>query len=255
MVTGRSGGTSFRTDVPSAVAELTPTFDVGKPGNEFGHRIGKRELACVDQHHRRDTGDRLCHRMKCENRIRCHRSIGLDSLDAEAFQIDRLAVLLDQYDRPGNFPVAISLLKNSVMRSSLSATGRGHWPPGLAAAVLVQIANDRAAATNSSGVRCRGAMQYLSSGRLHFVLSRGQSDLPENSTNWRMISMSSTLSPCGQSSPRSHDGLSVGRGNAIFDCKLERERIESSSRNRTRTGLTSSCQAGSTAGEHIGRMR
>ena len=42
---------------------------VGKPGNEFGHGIGERELACVDQHHRRDAGDRLRHRMKRKDRI------------------------------------------------------------------------------------------------------------------------------------------------------------------------------------------
>ena len=32
MVTGRSGGTSFSTDVPSAVTELTPTLMSANPG-------------------------------------------------------------------------------------------------------------------------------------------------------------------------------------------------------------------------------
>ena len=52
------------------------------------------------------------------------------------------------------------------------------------------------------------------------------------------------------------DGHDAGRGNAIFHSKVSAaSRIESNSRNRTRTGLTSNCQAGSTAGTHIGRMR
>jgi hypothetical protein len=49
---------------------------------------------------------------------------------------------------PGNFPVATSLLKNSVMRSSLFGVGAGTLAAWLAAAVLVQIANDKAAASS-----------------------------------------------------------------------------------------------------------
>jgi hypothetical protein len=39
----------------------------------------------------------------------------------------------------------------------------------------------------------------MSSQCLHFFGCPADIDLPENSTNWRMISMSSTLSPRGQS--------------------------------------------------------
>jgi hypothetical protein len=42
--------------------------------------------------------------VKRKDRVWCHRNFGLDGLDAETFQIDRLAVLLDQDDRARKLP-------------------------------------------------------------------------------------------------------------------------------------------------------
>ena len=44
-------------------------LNVGKRGDKFGHGIGEREFACIDQHHRCDAGDRLRHRMKRKDRV------------------------------------------------------------------------------------------------------------------------------------------------------------------------------------------
>jgi len=104
MVTGRSNGTSFRTGVPSAATELTPTLTSANPGTNLDTGIRKRELAGIDQHHRREAGNGLRHRMESKNRIGSHRNIGHHVTDAETLQIDWFSVLLDQYDGTWQFP-------------------------------------------------------------------------------------------------------------------------------------------------------
>jgi hypothetical protein len=42
--------------------------------------------------------------MQRKDRVCCHRNPGRDILDAETFQIDRSAVLLDQYDGARQLP-------------------------------------------------------------------------------------------------------------------------------------------------------
>ena len=79
-------------------------LNLGKRWNVFGHRVRQRQPAFLDQHHRRETCDRLSHRMQCKNGIRRHRPLGGDVANAEAFEIDRPAVLLDQYDRARQLP-------------------------------------------------------------------------------------------------------------------------------------------------------
>ena len=86
------------------------------------------------------------------------------------------------------------------MRWSLFGEGEGTLAVWSAAVVLMKIADDKAAA--KSRPVCDPALHCSicrASVFIFFWLSRGHPDLPENSTNWRMISMSSTLSPRGQS--------------------------------------------------------
>jgi len=75
----------------------------GERRDVFGHRVGKRQFALLDQHHRGEVGDRFRHRMKREQGIRRHRLAGGDIADAEAPEIDRHSVLLDQHHRAGQF--------------------------------------------------------------------------------------------------------------------------------------------------------
>src|SRR5260370_14860410 len=74
----------------------------GEGWNVFADGIVKRELALVDQHHRRHAGDGLGDRMDREDGVRRHRRSLLDVALDEAFEIDRLAVVLDQHDGAGN---------------------------------------------------------------------------------------------------------------------------------------------------------
>ena len=86
------------------------------------------------------------------------------------------------------------------MRWSLFGEGEGTLAVWSAAVVVMKIADDKAAA--KSRPVCDPALHCgicRASVFIFFWLSRGHPGLPENSTNWRMISMSSTLSPRGQS--------------------------------------------------------
>ena len=83
---------------------LYADLHVGKGRNIFADGIIQRDLSAVDQHQRRDAGDGLGDRMDRKDRIRRHRRAGIDIALAEAFEIDRLAMLLDQHDRAGNPP-------------------------------------------------------------------------------------------------------------------------------------------------------
>ena len=55
------------------VLSLDTDLHVGKGGNVFADGIVERDLAAVDQHHRREAGDGLCQRMDRKDRVRRHR--------------------------------------------------------------------------------------------------------------------------------------------------------------------------------------
>ena len=196
--------------------------------------------------------------MKRKYRLRCHRSFGRNVLDAETFQIDRLAVLLDQHDRARQLPRCNLIVEKFGDAFEFVRRGGGDVGRLVGRGGVDGNRQRQGYSQKPPGVRSRVAMQYLSSQRRHFFdLSRGHADLPENLTNWQMISMSATLSPRGQSpqwlsSPTNLRWTMSPFFDNWFGPGAE---FESSSRNRTWSGLTSHGQAGSTAGEHIGRMR
>src|SRR6267142_2202361 len=105
---------------------------VGKSRNKFGYGIRKRELAGIDQHHRREAGNGLRHRMESKNRIGSHRNIGLHVTDAETLQIDWFSVLLDQYDGTWQFPCGDLIIEKFgdalefIRRRNVSAGSRAY---------------------------------------------------------------------------------------------------------------------------------
>ena len=84
------------------IGKIDADFCIGKGRNVFRHGIIEGQLAVVDQHHRGDRGNGFRHRIDLENRVRRHRLAGRRVPHAEALEIDRLAVLLDQQDGAGN---------------------------------------------------------------------------------------------------------------------------------------------------------
>ena len=87
------------------VLALDADLHAGKGGNVFADGIVELDLAAIDQHHRRKAGDGLGQRMQRKDRIRRHVDAGIDVALAEPFEIDRLAVALDQDDGAGNLPL------------------------------------------------------------------------------------------------------------------------------------------------------
>ncbi len=98
-------GSIRRHELQDGIAVVCSGLDshlhVGEGRDKFGHRIGQRQPAIIDQHHRRDAGNRLRHRMKRKDRVRRHGLLRGDIPNAEALEIDRSTVLLDQHDRAG----------------------------------------------------------------------------------------------------------------------------------------------------------
>ena len=88
--------------LPCFIGKIDADFCIRKGVNIFRHGIVEGQLAVVDQHHRGNRGDGLRHRIDLENAIRRHRLAGRGVPHAETFEIDRLAVLLDQQDCAGN---------------------------------------------------------------------------------------------------------------------------------------------------------
>jgi len=103
MVGGRFGCTSSSVLVPSSFFFSTPTFTFAKVRNVLRDWILEFELALIDQHHGGDAGDGFGHREQPEDRLIRHRLPGDDILHTDELMIDRLAVLLDQEDRTGDF--------------------------------------------------------------------------------------------------------------------------------------------------------
>ena len=84
------------------IGKIDADLGIGESRNVFRDGIVERQLAVLDQHHDCDRGDRLGHRIDPEDGIRRHRQPGRDAAQPETFQIDLLAVLLDQQHRAGN---------------------------------------------------------------------------------------------------------------------------------------------------------
>ena len=84
------------------VLSLDADLHAGEGWNVFADGIVERDLSLIDQHYHRDAGDGLGDRMDREDGVRRHRRSLRDVTLAEAFEIDRLAVALDQNDGAGN---------------------------------------------------------------------------------------------------------------------------------------------------------
>ena len=65
------------------------TFTSPNSGRYFDTGIVEPELALLVQHHHRDGGDRLGHRVDAEERPRRHRRAGLQVLHADGFEVRR----------------------------------------------------------------------------------------------------------------------------------------------------------------------
>jgi hypothetical protein len=100
---GRFSGTNSRLRSPLSDCFSAPTLYVREGGNVFGDGVAQRQLALIDQQHRRDAGDGLGHRKKAKDGVWRDRQLGLHITDAEGLQIDWLPVLLNQDDRSRNF--------------------------------------------------------------------------------------------------------------------------------------------------------
>ena len=72
---------------------------VGQFRQPPGHRIGKLQLAFLDQHHHGDGGHRLGHRGDAEQGVAGHRQAGLDVAVAEGQGLDNFALAPDQGHR------------------------------------------------------------------------------------------------------------------------------------------------------------
>ena len=74
-------------------AEIAPLRDVAV------HGIVERDAAFLDQHHQREAGERLGHRIDAEDRVFLQRPVALDVHAAERAQVCDLAVALDERQR------------------------------------------------------------------------------------------------------------------------------------------------------------
>ena len=112
---------------------LDADLHIGEGRNVGRHRIGEREAALLDQHHRRDAGDRLGHRIQREHGVGRHRRAGGDVAHADAFLIDRPAVLQDQHHRAGNLALRDLVVEEggepfeAGLRHGLRATAAAAW--------------------------------------------------------------------------------------------------------------------------------
>ena len=88
---------------PADIIRTLHHLQVRKLRNVLRDRILERQLALIDQLHRDHAGDGLGHREQTKDRLVRDRCLGDHVLYAESFVIDRLAVLLDQHHRAGDF--------------------------------------------------------------------------------------------------------------------------------------------------------
>jgi hypothetical protein len=103
------------------IGKIDADLCVRKRRNVFRHGIVEGQLAVVDQHHCGNRGDRLRHRIDLEDRIRRHRRAGRRVPHAETFEINQLAMLLDQHDCAGNLAsrdLAANVVAKLVKRSA-----------------------------------------------------------------------------------------------------------------------------------------
>ena len=76
-------------------------LEVRELGNVLRHRIVELPLAFLEQHHHRDAGDRLGHRVDAEDRVLLHRRAALQVALAGGLELHDLAVLRDHRDDAG----------------------------------------------------------------------------------------------------------------------------------------------------------
>ena len=81
---------------------LLADFDVLEGRDVLGDRIGERQLALLEQHHRRHRGDRLGHGIDAEDRILGHRRLLLGVEAAHGLEVGDLAVPRDEQDGAGD---------------------------------------------------------------------------------------------------------------------------------------------------------
>ena len=115
---GRFTGTSSSTFSPLSSFFSTPTLAFANDGMYFATGSSSLSLPCIDQHHRRDAGDRLRHRIQAEDGVVGHRQPGRDIAHAEEFVINRLAMLLDQQNGARNLAVGDLAAEKSPIRCS-----------------------------------------------------------------------------------------------------------------------------------------
>ena len=90
-----------RNGVVQRAADVGHHPHLGQLRQPLGDRIGQREPAFVDEGHRRGDGDRLGHGCNAEHRVALHRQARLDVAVAEFVDLQYLAGLPYQRDRPG----------------------------------------------------------------------------------------------------------------------------------------------------------
>jgi hypothetical protein len=86
----------------SIVFSLEADLHAGKGWNVFADGIVERDLAAIDQHHDSYAGNGLGDRVNREDGVGRHRRSRLGVTLAEAFEVHRPAVALNQDDRAGN---------------------------------------------------------------------------------------------------------------------------------------------------------
>ena len=83
-------GCAQRRNAGDEDAEVLPRRNVGLD------RIVQRDLALFDQHHERDAGERLGHRIDAEDRVDGQRRVALDVSLADSAEVSDLAVPRDE---------------------------------------------------------------------------------------------------------------------------------------------------------------
>ena len=74
---------------------------IGELGQPPGDGVGERELALLDERHRRRDGDRLGHRGDPEDGVAAHRQLRADVAVADLVELQHFSAMPDTRDRSG----------------------------------------------------------------------------------------------------------------------------------------------------------
>ena len=107
--------------------------------------------------------------MKRKDRVRRHRNPGRDILNAKTFQVDRPAVLLDQYDGARQLSGHDLIVEKFGDTFELVRRRRGDGGRLVGRGRVGPDRQRQGRSDKFSGARSRGALQYLSRWRLHSV--------------------------------------------------------------------------------------